>query len=173
MLLNDTYSSYKASPTVENYELLGAALIQYIRRLTLNAFKRKCRSEEIADIEGDALVHVLESLPTFKGESTFATWVSGVIENRGRNLVRAESRKAASPLFDADVVHDPSLSISNKLLLDQLIDRLDTYDKLFSSLKLRGYTNVEVAERLNIPVGTVDRQWSEIQAKLRTLGGGE
>jgi len=173
MNLNDTYTRYRNNPTDANYEALGAALVQYIHKNARNIFKRKCRGEELVDIEGDALLHVLEALPTFKGEARFTTWVMAVLDNRGKDLIRKESRKAALPLLDGEAICDPMTQHSSRrMLLDQLIGKLDPYDRMLISLKLKGYTNSEVADRVNVPEGTVDRQWSEIQQKLRTLLGG-
>jgi RNA polymerase sigma factor (sigma-70 family) len=171
MMLNDAYSQYKKDSTEDNYQIFGKALLEYIRR-TVNSFKRRCSNEELDDIIGDTLIRVLEKLPTFRGESVFTTWVTSVMESQGKELIRSETKKAAMPLFDNDARYDPSLSMSHKLILERLIDQLDLYDKLFTHLKLRGYTNMEVAEKLNIPIGTANWQWKEIQAKLRTQRGG-
>jgi RNA polymerase sigma factor (sigma-70 family) len=172
MNLNDAYSQYRADPSQANHEVLGAALVQYIHRNVQNIFKRKCRGEELSDIEGDALLHVLESLPTFKGEARFTTWVTSILGNRGKDLIRKESRKAALPILENEGMHDPGPSVSQQILLNGLVAQLDPYDRMLVHLKMRGYTNSEVAFKIDAPVGTVDRQWKEIQAKLRTLSGG-
>lgn len=173
MKVNNAYALWKANSTVDNYEALGRALLQYIPRQVTNNFKRRCNEEELQDIEGNTYIKVFKNLETFKGESTFATWVASIIENEGRELLRFEAKNAAVPVLERDAMADPRPAIEAKIMVEQLAKNLTHPERVLLQGKLEGVSEEELAIDLKIPIGTIKSRWNTLKAQLRTQAGGE
>lgn len=173
MKVNNAYALWKANPTVDNYEALGKALLQYIPRQVTNNFKRRCNEEELQDIEGNTYIKVFKNLETFKGESTFATWVASIIENEGRELLRFEAKNAAVPVLERDAMADPRPAIEAKIMVEQLAKNLTHPERVLLSLQMEGLSDEEIAKDLGITLDAAKKRWQRLREQLRTHAGGQ
>jgi RNA polymerase sigma-70 factor (ECF subfamily) len=119
---------------------------------------RLVRHEDDAlDLTQDAFVRAFERLSSFRGESSFGTWVCRIVINLGLNHLR--SRR---PTVDTDTLVAAPAGASNeareKMIqarLDRAVDALPPRQRLTLQLRVRdGKTHEEIAEVLQCAVGT-------------------
>jgi RNA polymerase sigma-70 factor (ECF subfamily) len=173
MNLNNTFEVWQKEQSSDSYEELGKALLKYVRLETKRIFRTRTNRDEQDDIQGEALIRVFQNLSKFDGRSSFATWVTRIILNEGERAIGKIADKKASPLIGNES-YDPGVSMQNKILLNQLIEKLPKEDQHMVKLKMEGYEDKEIAQEFNISADAVKKRWERIQTKLRTqCGGGE
>jgi RNA polymerase sigma-70 factor (ECF subfamily) len=146
---------------------------------------------EAEDVAQDILVEVFRSLPSFRGQSRFSTWLFGV----ARNVCRKAFRNAraggrwvfAQPGEDGPLDEIPDASLDPLLALERSERRSLVWSAIRalspeqrSVLVLRemeGFRYDEIAESLGIPAGTVRSRLHNGRAtlvrRLAELGMGE
>ena len=123
------------------------------------------------DLANDALqdgfINIFKGLPKFRRESTLGAWIKKIIVRsalkRIRNLKHTEelSEKHTDGLIDwgdylqADYLEQAILALP------------DGYRTIFVMIEVEGYSHKEVAEALNISVGTSKSQLFYAKKKLR------
>lgn len=135
--------------------------------------RRMGASDAMADdITQDAMLAAYKGIATFRGESMFATWVMRIA---GRLYVRRRSREArwrpmAEPIEEtvASTPEEPR-SVA-RLDLDRALAQLAEPERLCVSLcHGAGLTHEEIAQSLNVPLGTVKSHVNRGVKKLRVL----
>jgi RNA polymerase sigma factor (sigma-70 family) len=170
MNLNESYSQYISNPNIETYESFGAALLKYIKSLVWTFFKGKL---VIEDAVGESIIQVLEDLDTYEADkASFAVWVKQVVDTTCLDMIRKKMNRREQA-YIGNENHDPTIRQHGKLILKELVGRLELNDRVLVQYKLDGLSDGEIAGALNIPVGTVKSRWSSVKNKLRTLGGGK
>lgn len=116
-----------------------------------------------ADIEDAAqltLIAVMEKISQFEGRSRFQTWVRAIARNEALQVLRRKQRKT-EPATD-DVPERAAFSrrlssvVADELAVRQALDRLP--EPYREALVLREFDQLgydEIADRLEVPVGTV------------------
>lgn len=170
MNLNEAYLKCTGDRTDDNYNLFGASLLQYVNQVTKRTFKRRCNETEREDIGGEALIKVFKNIENFKGDAAFATWVKAIIENEGEEFIRGKAR-VKEQAFVGDESYDPGPSLHDKIALEQIVSKLSPPERVLVRLKLDGITDADIAEDLDLPLGTVKSRWNALQIKMRTLSG--
>lgn len=118
----------------------------------------------------DAWVQAIRSLPRFRGDARFSTWLYRIAVNRslhgrrsGERQARREAQVAASiPL--AHVTGRPLLRIRVERALRQIPERMRQVLLLHD---VEGYTHAEIAELLGITEGTSKSQLFKARAHMR------
>jgi RNA polymerase sigma-70 factor (ECF subfamily) len=120
------------------------------------------REEDAADMAQEVFIVVHRKLPEFAGRSKLTTWLYGVCFR-----VASERRRAAprAPLGQHDAAAfvsgqpDPGATAERNeglALLERVLDRLpDEQRAVFCLFELEGMTGDDIAESLEIPLGTV------------------
>lgn len=147
------------------------------------------RTSDVADVVQEAFIKAYRSLESFKGESSFYTWIYRIAINTAKNHLQAAGRRPPSSDID---VHDSEMELGfsplkeeetpENLLLAAEMQKvvLDAIDALSPELKqvlilreIEGKSYDELAEMLEIPIGTVRsrlfRAREMIEAKLKNL----
>lgn len=135
--------------------------------------RRMGASEAMADdVTQDALLAAHRYLVSFRGEAAFATWTARIA---ARLYVRRR-RKEARWLSVADPVGEHAESPSEgprsqlRLDLDRALATLAEPERLCVSLcHGAGFTQAEIAEALQLPLGTVKSHTARGLEKLRRL----
>jgi RNA polymerase sigma factor (sigma-70 family) len=168
--INRIHADWAASPTPENYEALGKALLWYLTQQLHIKYGAEYAQYEDADAIGRAILDILKDLPKFKGESLFSTWCEAILQNQCHDieLERDERREVTlDPAIRLPAKSD-LYSREEKLTLKQLIAKhLTPSQKVLVKLKMTGYTEEEIGERLNIHANTVTNRWMAIEAILK------
>ena len=119
----------------------------------------------------EALIKIVRNLPRFDSRSSFGTWAYRIATNASLDELRKRDRR---PRLDNDAIqsaderstHDVD-HVGDQLILDQAL--ADLPDDLRAAVVLRDVANLdyaEIAETLDIPVGTVKSRISRGRATL-------
>jgi RNA polymerase sigma-70 factor (ECF subfamily) len=132
-------------------------------------------SRDADDACQEALIKIVRSLPRFDGRSSFGTWAYRIATNASLDELRKRDRRPmlhAVDEHDRPEVVDPSAqdhteSLPDQLVLDDALERLP--DDLRLAVVLRDVADLdyaEIAETLDIPIGTVKSRISRGRAAL-------
>lgn len=142
--------------------------------------------EDASDITQDAFVKAYHSLPKFRLESSFYTWLYRIAMNLAIDFLR-KSKRRGEGLFDDEVAtksedgtiaerhtHEgPAKSLERKQLMGAImaaLEQLPTDQKQVILLReLEGLSYQEIAEIVGIPQGTVMSRLFYARKKLQSL----
>ena len=125
---------------------------------------------EADDVGQEVFVRFYKALDKFKGESTVSTYLIRIAINLSLNEIKTRKRK--SFLFTRDEkghdVQSPDDKTDMKEMVNNEIMRLDPDFRSVVTLRMmEGYSTVETAEILGIPIGTVLSRLARAQKKLK------
>ena len=126
------------------------------------------------DLAQEAFVRAFQRLGSFRGRGRFSAWLFSLtvrlcLDRRRSARFRREVPADAAPNAVSNAV-SPDASPDTRLLIDALLDRLTP--PLRAALVLReleGFEYDEIAEMLQIPVGTVRSRLHAARARFREL----
>lgn len=147
------------------------------------------REVDTADVAQEVFLVVYRKLPEFEGRSKLSTWLFGICLRvaRDRNRLAYHRREVAGEeelLEKIESGSDVSAEAEHReavTLLEQILDGLDFDQRaVFSLFELEGLGGEEIADLLQIPLGTVysrlrlaresfQRAVSRLQARDRFL----
>lgn len=138
-------------------------LLRYIEPLVMNA-------SEGEDVVQDAFLAAYRALHTFRGDSTFATWLYRIAINKAKNLRAQSFRRLPSnrgegedlmddPVSGVVVVETPETIFERDELLNIVSSALDQLPneqrEAFLLLELEGLSYEQIAALMRSPIGTV------------------
>jgi RNA polymerase sigma-70 factor, ECF subfamily len=123
----------------------------------------------------EALIKITRSLPRFDGRSSFGTWAYRIATNAALDELRRRDRRPGLASGDDQRAIDPIdgrstrrfEEVTDRLLLDEALASLP--DDLRVAVVLRDVSDLdyaEIAEALDVPVGTVKSRISRGRAAL-------
>ena len=171
--MNERDLDFQLIQRIQNGEQQAFTLLvrKYQNRVA-NILTRYVRSSgDIADVTQEVFIKVHKSLPSFRGDSAFYTWLYRITVNTAKNYLTSQSRRP--PASDIDALEADSYDGSDALKeadspesilrseeIKQVI--MDTIDKLPAELKaaitlreLEGMSYDEIAKIEDCPIGTV------------------
>ncbi|HKQ64213.1 MAG TPA: sigma-70 family RNA polymerase sigma factor [Methylomirabilota bacterium] len=163
-------------PLVEKYR-------QRVYRLAYNVLRDP---DEAWDVAQDAFIRAFQALPTFRGDSAFYTWLFRIVMNVARD--RARQHAARGRAFGTERVDEKDW---DRVLVDQAtspdthatqVEERDRIARALATLSephraiimlsdLEGLSYREIAEVLNIPMGTVMSRLHNARRRLRDVLG--
>lgn len=171
MQLSDAFAAYFAdTDNKDNYEIFGEALLEYVKRSTTQLYKGQAQPNELEDIAGNSIIRVLENLKSYKGDAKFHNWVTAIIFNEGQRLISKEAARQEQA-YTGTENYNPGPSMNDRIALEQIVTKLNPPERVLVRLKMEGLEEVEIAEELDIPLGTVKSRWNTLRDKMRTLSG--
>jgi RNA polymerase sigma-70 factor (ECF subfamily) len=189
-----------SSPTTEpSDEALAAraasgddtAFEAIVGRYQARVYRLACRltsDTDAPDVLQETFLQVYRHLPSFRGESRFATWLYRIASNASLMHRRARARRPAEPLdgflprFDAQGKHAATpaqLSVASRA--DELLDRQflaekardvmtrlpDLYRDAFVLRDLEDMSTADVAQALGVEPATVRQRVHRARLMLR------
>ena len=145
-----------------------------IDRIRAVLFRLLGGGPDLDDVTQKVLLQIVAGLPSFRGESAFATWVHTI-------CVRCawSHRRAGSNLVFLDAVPDSAdpvegtsqLEARDLLRVAQVaLARIEPERRIVFVLHdVEGYSAPEIAERLSIPEGTVHSRLREARSAVRAF----
>lgn len=123
----------------------------------------------------EALIKIVRSLPRFDGRSSFSTWAYRIATNASLDELRKRQRRPSLHVVGDDdraETVDPRAdryteAFADRLVLDNALDHLP--EELRVAVVLRDVADfdyAEIAETLDIPIGTVKSRISRGRAAL-------
>jgi len=145
---------------------------RYQERIYATVYHMTSNHEDANDLAQEAFIKAFQALKSFKGGSSFYTWVYRIAVNKTINFLKQRRNKAQISLNDLDfnAEHDPELValISEKtprreINLSELQERLNmAMQKLSEPHRLvvtlhdvQGLSHEEIAEIMDCNIGTV------------------
>lgn len=130
------------------------------------------RAEELTQ---DTFVQAWQTLGSFKGESLFSSWLHRVAVNVVLMNMRSERRRTAR-VFSSDALEGLSGGSSPQtgtaLDLEHAIGRLPPQARTtFVLHDIEGYTHEEIAEHMELAVGTTKAQLHRARTLLKEMLG--
>jgi RNA polymerase sigma-70 factor, ECF subfamily len=137
------------------------------------------RHEDAEDAAQESFLVALQRLESCRSPDRFAGWLMTIVRNRSRNLVRRESLRDTDPVpvSARSAGPTPDKVTEQAELSTRLADALDKIPQVQREIvllhDLEGWKHREIAERLEIPSGTVRSHLHFARKALRALLQGE
>lgn len=125
-------------------------------------------SHDVEDALHNTIIKVIENIQQLKEKRYFETWVIAIYINECRSLLRIRKKEEIKNSFDDIQV----TSIEGSLMeLEYYLNTLDENNREVIILKyISGYSQEEIAEILQIPIGTVkSRIYRGLQALRKSI----
>lgn len=159
---------------------------KYEHRAYQYAFRLTTNPEEAADVVADAFVRVFSALQNFKGQSAFTTWLYRILTNcfldtrkreRSRQTISLESALQTDEGELERQVEDPGPTPAEdaekserQRTVGAAVDKLPEYQKaMIVMYHAEGLAYEEIADALDLPIGTVKSRLNRARLSLREL----
>jgi len=142
------------------------------------AFKLTCNTVDSEDLVQETALKAFNSMHTFRKGSNFKSWAFTILKNTFNTDYRKRRRRRVvnMPVEDFSFALESSYSTENDAVtqikvkeIKTCIQKLSTKCKEPLSLHMEGYQYNEIAEQLDIPVGTVKSRLNYARTKIKTL----
>ena len=145
---------------------------RYQERIYATIYHMTSNHEDANDLAQEAFIKAYQALKSFKGGSSFYTWIYRIAVNKTINFLKQRKNRAQMSLNDLDfnVEHDPDLValISDKTprrdaglaelqeKLNAALQKLSEYHRLVVTLHdVQGLSHEEIAKIMDCNIGTV------------------
>jgi len=148
------------------------------RRVYSQCLRMTRNVQEAEDLAQEVFIQVLRKLNTFRGESSFSTWlhrltVNAVLMHFRRPVVRLEvtTEDGTIPTGIVRGTQNPSkMSVVDRISLNEAIRQLAPgYRAVFILHDIEGYEHEEIGKILSVAEGTSKSQLHKARLKLRAL----
>jgi RNA polymerase sigma-70 factor (ECF subfamily) len=157
----------------------GTLVARYMRAAYAVAYSVTGGHEDAEDAAQEAFLVALDRLEECRSPDKFAGWLMTIVRNRSRNLVRRETLRSTDPV--------PVSARSKTATPDRVTERAELRRQLDAALgklstvqreivllhDLEGWKHREIADRLDIPSGTVRSHLHFARKALRLALAGE
>ena len=145
----------------------------YHRRVYSRCLRMTRNVSEAEDLTQDVFVQLFRKLNTFRGESSFSTWLHRMTVNAVLMHFRKPVVRSEQTTYDADDKHEltarPS-SVVDRISLDEALAKLAPgYRAVFILHDVEGYEHSQIGEILGCSAGTSKSQLHKARLRLRTL----
>ena len=146
-------------------------VLEYEKKVYNVALRILGNSEDAADMTQEAFIKAFNSLSGFRGDSKFSVWLTRIVSNLCLDFLRSRSRRPTVSLsveddegddvqLDiADVSQSPELLLERSLTRESVRRGLkaqpEDYREILLLREIQGLSYDEIADALNIEVGTV------------------
>lgn len=172
---------------VEAFEqLIG----QYEKKVYNLAYRLTGRHEDASDIAQEAFLRAYSSLPDFRGDSSFATWLFRIVNNACLDELRKRKRQRLTSLDEpltvedgemdrqlaiADTADGPEASLERvevQRAVQESINALEEEYRVVILLRhMYGYSYNEIADTLGLNLGTVKSRLNRAKQALKEMFG--
>jgi RNA polymerase sigma-70 factor, ECF subfamily len=148
------------------------------KRVYSICFRMAKNASEAEDLTQQVFIQVFRKLDTFRGESSFTTWlhrltVNQVLMHFRRRAVKAEKTTAdgSTPIRIVSGTENPSrMALIDRIALNQAISQLPPgYRMVFLLHDLEGFEHEQIGKMLGCAVGTSKSQLHKARRRLRQL----
>jgi len=162
--------------TINRKQLLAEIALQRSRlfKLVYSWTHNHSLSEDLCQ---ETIKHAIEKIATLKNPQALSLWLSRILSNKFRNFVRL-SRDTEQ--IDELILQDnttPELLYEQSRLRDKIrnaVASLPVGQRMAITLSdLQGHTYLEIADILDVPVGTVMSRLSRARRRMAELLDGE
>jgi len=155
------------------------ALFELCAEKLFNVCLRYSKSAQDAeDLMHDVFIIVLNKLKTFKGNSSLTSWICAIAVNKAISEIRKQKKKI---FVDIDI-HEAEAALSesehqetnlDEPSLDKAVEALKSlpegYRVVLNLYAVENYSHKQIAEALNISIGTSKSQLARARKKLSEI----
>jgi len=156
---------------------------RYQDRLYNSIYRVLDNAEDAADVVQDAFLNAYQSLNSFKGDAEFFTWLYRIAFNSAISLKRKrravlrldweEGNSTGLEPADCSAFSEPGSSMERseeEAILQSALNRLSPEHRAVLILKdIEGQRYEDMAEILDVPVGTIRSRLHRARLELRDL----
>lgn len=160
---------------------LDSLISQYELRAYQYAYRLTRDPEEAADVVGDAFVRVYSAIRNFRGQSAFSTWLYRIVTNvyfdhrkkdKSKGIVSLDVPGGdGRPIDVPDPSDGPEEAVESGARAEAIQRALGSLPEFQHAMlvmfHLEGLSYVEIAEALDLPVGTVKSRLNRARIALR------
>ena len=147
------------------------AFAREVRELTDTAFAVAYlilgNSADSEDAMSEAVLRAFEHRDRLKKRESFRAWFMRILRNEAYNTLR--KRRRLTPVEELPEREAPDADSAGRLDLKAALAELTEDQRTALLLQQEGYALEEIAEALDVPVGTVKSRVSRAKKTLRTL----
>ncbi|WP_428742826.1 RNA polymerase sigma factor [Tenacibaculum sp.] len=159
---------------VKAFEALYEMYNESVQGIVFNIVREQSIAEEITQ---DVFIKAWNNAETYsEKKGRFFTWIINIARNAAIDKIRSKNFKNNLKNLDAEnfvdiIENDDSLdSKTNAIGIKKFVSKLkETCIKVIELLYFKGFTQKEVSESLNIPLGTVKTRNRNCINELRTM----
>lgn len=159
---------------VKAFEALYEMYYKNVQGVVFNIVRDREIAEEVAQDVFIKAWHNAESYSAAKGR--FFTWIINIARNAAIDKIRSKNFKNSSKNLNAEIFvdilenHDSLDSKTDAIGIKKFVKQLkETCIKVIELLYFKGYTQKEVAENLDLPLGTVKTRNRNCINELRLM----
>jgi RNA polymerase sigma-70 factor (ECF subfamily) len=153
----------------------GELVIRYRSRMWGIAARTLRHPEDAADVVQEALVSAYRRADSYRGEASVRTWLHRILVNACIDRLRQERRRDTVSLADVEPPErrlDVAADVVTRLTVEEALAALPPRQRVAVLLvDVQGWPIDEVAEILEIPVGTVKSRCARGRVRLALLLG--
>jgi len=145
---------------------------QYSSRMYVVALRYSKSQLEAEDILQESFIKVFSGIKDFHRNSKLATWITRIVINTALNHQRGKLYMFPMSDVESLEIEDGEVSLSRFAFEDllRMIQSLpDGCQIIFNLYAIEGFTHAEIAEMLNISVGTSKSQYARAKGLLQNL----
>lgn len=131
--------------------------------------------EQAEDVLQNGFVKIFRYMEKYRNEGSFEGWMKRIMINQALETLRKKDLlNQALRLEDhtwqvSDDMPDGQSTLQHKELLEMITRLPAGFRTVFNMYAIEGYTHPEIAEQLNISVGTSKSQYARARAQIRTM----
>jgi RNA polymerase sigma-70 factor (ECF subfamily) len=137
---------------------------KYVFNVALSVLKN---TKDAEDIMQDVFIKFFENMDNFRGEANIKTYLYKMTINKSIDYIRKQAgrREKLVKIFETNIKSE-----TQTLVLNDLLDKLTMNEKLPLILsEIGGFSYKEIAEILNIKIGTVKSRINRSINKLKNI----
>ena len=161
-------------------------LLRYEKKVYTIAYKYMGNAEDASDLAQEALIKAYQSIGTFRGESSFGTWIGRITANKCLDELRKRKKMQTTSLDEEVNLEEGSVQkeiVSERDTPEQHTIRQETvhyvqqklqqmkeeYRMVLVLRELEGHSYEDIADMLNCSLGTVKSRISRARNYLKEL----
>jgi len=163
---------------------------QYYKKIFNYAYRLTGNYEDASDIAQEALLRAYLSLPEFRGDSSFQTWLIRITQNACLDELRRRKRQRFTSLDQPVTVEDGEMDrqlavadtadgpeqalerVEVQRAVQESINQLDEEYRVVVVMRdIQGYSYNEIADTLGINLGTVKSRLNRARNALKEMFG--
>lgn len=127
--------------------------------------------QDTEEIANDSLYKVLSNIEKYNNQIPLKLWVRKIVINTGIDCYRKNKNKEKIALQESNLksYNQGAQNLDKEYLIALLNQLTPQYKLVFILYVIEGYTHEEIADKLNIAVGTSKSNLSKARAKLKKL----
>lgn len=136
--------------------------------------------DEAKDFLHDGYIKVFEKIRYFKQSGSFEGWIRKIIVNNTIDILRRKNRMAfvsdsENDLMklkedsEDDLIKLNTINTNAELIINLIQELSPAYKTVFNLYVIEEYSHKEIAEMLNISIGTSKSNLAKAKSKLKTM----